>query len=179
MCYFSVPFIFLSSVFKKKIFPIRQSRGRGLHWMKKQRVAFTCLLVFVWLKKVKLKAKHGMWKQLSNKYFSLVPIGATLFTLHLQGNQSHRSSLAGCKTKLNSGFVPIGDVVAGDVWWGPTSPQSSLSQPIADSLSTDGGIVRSWYNSGSCCCHHSTDPVQVSATARTISCPSCLPVALS
>uniref|UniRef100_A0A673WX09 Tetratricopeptide repeat domain 13 n=1 Tax=Salmo trutta TaxID=8032 RepID=A0A673WX09_SALTR len=34
-----------------------------------------------------------------------------------------------------------------------TSPQSSLSQPIADSLSTDGGIVRSWCNSGSCCCH--------------------------
>jgi hypothetical protein len=24
---------------------------------------------------------------------------------------------------------------------------------IADSLSTDGGIVRSWCNSGSCCCH--------------------------
>jgi hypothetical protein len=35
----------------------------------------------------------------------------------------------------------------------PTSPQSSLSQPIADSLSTDSGIVRSWCNSGSCCCH--------------------------
>ena len=29
----------------------------------------------------------------------------------------------------------------------PTSPQSSLSQPITDSLSTDGGIVRSWCNS--------------------------------
>ena len=66
-----------------------------------------------------------------------------------------------------------------------------LSQPIADSLSTDRGIVRSWCNSGSCCCH----PVPVphvwcsdvpilcrccytwSATARMISCPSCLPVA--
>ena len=35
----------------------------------------------------------------------------------------------------------------------PTSPQSSLSQPIVDSLSTDGGIVRSWCNSASCCCH--------------------------
>ena len=36
----------------------------------------------------------------------------------------------------------------------PTSPQSSLSQTIADSLSTDGGILRSWCNSGSCCCCH-------------------------
>ncbi|KAG2467259.1 PSME4 protein, partial [Polypterus senegalus] len=35
----------------------------------------------------------------------------------------------------------------------PTSPQSSLSQPIADSLSTDGGIVCSWCDSGSCCGH--------------------------
>uniref|UniRef100_A0A674ER21 Euchromatic histone-lysine N-methyltransferase 1b n=1 Tax=Salmo trutta TaxID=8032 RepID=A0A674ER21_SALTR len=49
----------------------------------------------------------------------------------------------------------------------PTSPQSSLSQPIADSLSTDGGIVPSWCNLGNCCCHPvpvlfgSTDPVQV------------------
>jgi hypothetical protein len=33
----------------------------------------------------------------------------------------------------------------------PTSPQSSLSQAIEDILSTDGGIVRSWCNSGSCC----------------------------
>nr|XP_055023118.1 uncharacterized protein LOC129413459 [Misgurnus anguillicaudatus] len=32
----------------------------------------------------------------------------------------------------------------------PTSPQSSLSQPIADSLSTDGGIVCSWCDSGNC-----------------------------
>ena len=52
----------------------------------------------------------------------------------------------------------------------PTSPQSSLSQPIADSLSTGGGIVRSWCNLSSCCCHPvpvpqvlfgCTDPVQV------------------
>ncbi|XP_038568377.1 mannosyl-oligosaccharide 1,2-alpha-mannosidase IA-like [Micropterus salmoides] len=35
----------------------------------------------------------------------------------------------------------------------PTSPQSSLSQPIADSLSTDGGIVCSGCDSGSCCGH--------------------------
>ena len=35
----------------------------------------------------------------------------------------------------------------------PTSPQSSISQPIADSQSTDGGIVHSWCNSGSCCWH--------------------------
>ena len=49
----------------------------------------------------------------------------------------------------------------------PTCPQSRLSQPIADSLSADGGIVRSWCNSGSCCCRPvpvmfgCTDPVQV------------------
>ena len=49
----------------------------------------------------------------------------------------------------------------------PTSPQSSLSQPIVDSLSTDGGILCSWCNSGSCCCHPvpvmfgCTNPVQV------------------
>ena len=63
---------------------------------------------------------------------------------------------------------------------------------IADSLSTEGGIVRSWCNSGSCCCHSIPVP-QVwcsdvpilcrcytwSATARTIGCPSGLPVALS
>ena len=34
-----------------------------------------------------------------------------------------------------------------------TSPQSSLSQPIVDSLTTDEGIVRSWCISGSCYCH--------------------------
>jgi hypothetical protein len=74
----------------------------------------------------------------------------------------------------------------------PTSPQSSLSQPIVDSLSTDGGIVRSWCNSGSCCCHPVPVPQVLcsdvpilcscytwSATARTISCPSCLHVVLS
>ena len=33
------------------------------------------------------------------------------------------------------------------------SAQIDRSQPIADSLSTDGGIVLSWCNSGSCCCH--------------------------
>jgi hypothetical protein len=33
----------------------------------------------------------------------------------------------------------------------PTSYQSSLCQPIVGSLSTDGGIVLSWCNSGSCC----------------------------
>ena len=51
----------------------------------------------------------------------------------------------------------------------PTSSQFSLSQPIANSLSTDGGIVHSWCNSGSCCCHPvpvlqvfgCADPVQV------------------
>jgi hypothetical protein len=51
----------------------------------------------------------------------------------------------------------------------PTSHQSSLSQPIADSLSTDGGTVHSLCNSGSCCCHPvpvgvmfgCTNPVQV------------------
>ena len=69
--------------------------------------------------------------------------------------------------------MPIGDVVAGeDLSYNRlTSPQSSLSQPVEDSLSTDGGIVRSWCNSGSCCCHllpgpigvmfECTDPVQV------------------
>ena len=53
----------------------------------------------------------------------------------------------------------------------PTSPQSSHSQPIANSLSTDGGIVRSWrvlrqLLLPSCICPASvmfgcTDPVQV------------------
>ena len=49
----------------------------------------------------------------------------------------------------------------------PTSPHSRLSQPLADSLSTNGGIVCSWCNSGRCC-HpvlvlqvRCTDPVQV------------------
>jgi hypothetical protein len=49
---------------------------------------------------------------------------------------------------IDAGIVPIGDVVAGDVWWGPALQQaykpSVQPQPIADSLSTDGGIVRSW-----------------------------------
>ncbi|KAG2457046.1 POMP protein, partial [Polypterus senegalus] len=44
----------------------------------------------------------------------------------------------------------------------PTSPQSSLSQPIVDSLSTDGGIVCSWCDSGSCCGH----PVPVTQNTR-------------
>uniref|UniRef100_A0A8C8HHT7 Methylcrotonoyl-CoA carboxylase subunit alpha, mitochondrial n=1 Tax=Oncorhynchus tshawytscha TaxID=74940 RepID=A0A8C8HHT7_ONCTS len=35
---------------------------------------------------------------------------------------------------------------------------SSLSLSIADSLRTDGGIVCSWCNSGSCCCHPVTVP---------------------
>ena len=98
-------------------------------------------------------------------------------------------------------FVPIGDFVAIDVCLGPalqqdlpynrsTSPQSSLSQPIEDILSTDGGIVRSWCNLGSCCSHAVPvphvwcldEPILCrcyTCTARTVSCPSCLPVALS
>ena len=74
----------------------------------------------------------------------------------------------------------------------PTSPQSSLSQPIVDSLGTDGGIVHSWCNSGSCWCHPvpvpqvwcSDVPIMCrccytwSATARMIRCLSCLNVVL-
>ena len=97
----------------------------------------------------------------------------------------------------DGGFAPLGDVVAGDVWWGPAftiglQALSPASQHVADSLSIDERIVRSWCNSGSCC--HPVPVPQVwcsdvptlcrccctwSATARMISCPSCLPVAAS
>lgn len=48
--------------------------------------------------------------------------------------------------------LQIGEVRIEDLPYNrTTSPQSSLSQPIADSLSTDGGIVHTWCDSGSCC----------------------------
>ena len=47
----------------------------------------------------------------------------------------------------------------------PTSPQFSLSQPIVDSLSTDGGIVMVWDGVSQ---HHRTELVVIAGNLNAV-----------